>query len=269
MKISLIATTYNRPDFLRKVLAGYLAQKRLPDEAVIADDGSGPETKDVVDDFRKKAPFPIIHARQEKVGIRLSRLRNMATRASSGEYVIYTDGDCIPGPWFIKDHERLAEPGWFVQGKRFMVQQKANEVITGAERWPRLLMLWLSGGIKKLHHIPHIPGLAIRKKSIKGIISCNLAVWRKDIYNINGWNEKFVGFWRQDSEFALRLLLSGIRRKDALFSAVSFHLAHEKPLVQQDLARNTQLLEDAKHGPFYVPDGIANQSDGNSDKIWK
>jgi glycosyltransferase involved in cell wall biosynthesis len=256
MKITVVVTTYNRPDFLGKVLEGYQHQRRFPDELVVADDGSGPATKEVVDAYRRRSCFPVLHAWQEDIGVRECHVRNLATRQSSGDYVIYTDGDCIPGPWFVRDHEVLAAPGWFVQGRRFMVQAKGNAEVTGRERGHQLLWLWLRGGIRKPHHVLHIPGLAFRRRNATRVRACNLAVWREDVNRINGWNEKFVGYWRQDSEFVVRLLRAGVKRKDALFSTALFHLHHSKPLVQEDLDRNTKLLEAAWSGPIFVPEGL-------------
>ena len=126
MKISVLVTTHNRPAYLRKVLAGYLDQTRLPDELIVADDGSGAATRDLVDRFTRTAPFRVVHAWQPHAGMpRCSHVRNLGTRAATGDYLIYTDGDCVPTPHFVADHARLARPGWFVQGKRMWVKYKA------------------------------------------------------------------------------------------------------------------------------------------------
>lgn len=262
MKISIIITTHNRPDFLAKVLDGYLYQVREPDEIVIADDGSGEATRQVIEDFTKIAPFPVAHAWIPHTGIpRLSLNRNTATRHSTGDYIIYTDGDCVPGPYFVYDHQQLSQPGWFVQGKRNFVTYKAIEKFTGQESILNLLRLWVTGGLTRLRLTVRVPGLWIEQHDLPGIRSCNLAVFRNEIDNINGWNEDFVGFWRQDSEFALRLMRSGVRRKNAIWSAFSYHLAHEKPKIQEDINRNDRLLEQAKTSPIFTPNGLSKVSE--------
>lgn len=257
MKISVLVTTHNRPEYLRKVLAGYLDQTRLPYELVVADDGSGSATRAVVRAFAAQAPFRVLHAWQPHLHLpRLSHLRNLGTREMTGDYIIYTDGDCVATRYFVSDHERLARPGWFVQGKRAWCRHKAFDAFTGRETLLKKLRLCATGGLTKPHWLVHLPGIGPENKTIGHIQSCNMAVFREDVLRINGWNEQFLGFWRQDSEFALRLIRAGVRRRDALFSAIVYHLEHEKPLVASDLARNDRLLETAHTAPVFVAHGL-------------
>ncbi len=258
MKISVIVTTYNHPDYLGKVLNGYLRQRRTPDELVVADDGSGPETRAVVVEFARRAPFPLIHAWQEDHGPRPAAARNLATLRSSGDYLIFTDGDCVPGPHFVEDHARLARHGSFVQGKRIYVRAKAVDGLTGAEGFGRLLCLWLTGGINKPHHLIRIPGLAVHRNDPsgkRGIRSCNLAVFREDLEQVNGWNERFIGCWREDSELVVRLQRAGCRRRDAYFSAVIFHLHHDES-DRGHREENDRLLDVALEGPVFISEGL-------------
>lgn len=257
MKISVLVTTHNQPGYLRKVLASYMDQTRPPYELVVADDGSGPATRAVVDAFADQAPYRVMHAWQPHLHVaRLSHLRNLGTRAVTGDYIIYTDGDCVASRHFVADHERLARPGWFVQGKRVWCKYKALDAFTGRETLLEKLWLCATGGLTKPHWLVHLPGIGAEDKTIGHIQSCNMAVFREDVLRINGWNEQFLGFWRQDSEFALRLMRGGVRRRDALFSAIVYHLEHEKPLVATDLARNDRLLEAAHTAPVFVPQGL-------------
>ncbi|MBL4885363.1 MAG: glycosyltransferase [Planctomycetaceae bacterium] len=257
MKISVLVTTHNRPDYLRKALASYLDQTRLPDELIIADDGSGSDTRAVVDAFADEAPFRVVHAWQPHTGIpRLSHLRNLGTRSITGDYIIYTDGDCIASRHFVADHERLARPGWFVQGKRAWVKYKALDEFTGRESLLKKLWLCATGGLTKPHWLLHLSGMGLTNKTIEHIQSCNLAVFREDVIRINGWNEQFLGFWMQDSEFALRLIRSGVQRCDALFCAMVYHLEHEKPRSETDLKRNQALLENAHTSAVFEQHGL-------------
>lgn len=255
MKISVIVTTYENPAFLRRVLDSYLRQSIFPFELVVADDGSGGDTRKVVEECAMRAPFPVIHARQEHDGPRLAKLRNLAALRASGDYLVYTDGDCVPGPRFVSDHSLLARKGFYTQGKRIYLGPAASQSFTGGESLPRLIAMRLSGRMDKAHLLIRIPGLALPVRGIRGTRSCNLAVWKDDLLRVNGWNERFVGAWREDSEFALRLQRSGVRRKDAIFSAVLFHLFHGK----SDRGRreeNDRLLEEAYSAPVFAADGL-------------
>lgn len=257
MKISIIITTHNNPEYLKRVLDGFLHQCVMPDEIVVADDGSKPETRNVVQAFSSTSPFPVLHSWQPHAGYpRLTHTRNLATRHSSGDYLVYIDGDCVPGPSFVKDQQQLAKPGWYVQGKRNFVTSKGLLGFTGSESAIKQMQLWFRGCLEKLHLTLRIPGLATSQKGIHGTRGCNIAAFRKDIININGWDQNYIGFWREDSDFVLRLIRSGVRRKNALFSAVVFHLEHATKDHDEDMKRNTALLEKAKTGPIQVANGL-------------
>lgn len=214
MQISVVIITHNQAVYLEKVLAGYANQRQNPYEVIIAEDGTDSDTERVVSKFRRNVDFPVHHVRQQHIGTpRLSHARNLGTRRASGEYIIYTDGDCIPSPSFLRDHEKLAERGWYVQGKRIFVNDQASQLIRGNESTWQLLLHWMKGDITKVHLILRIPGFWTEQAGIAGTRGCNFAAFREDILKVNGHNEEFVGFWRQDSEFALRLQRAGIRRK--------------------------------------------------------
>ncbi|WP_207395713.1 glycosyltransferase [Bremerella alba] len=257
MKSSIIVTTHNRSSYLDKVLHGYLHQTVKPHQVVIADDGSTDDTPDVIRKYQQEADFPIVHAWHPFGGMpQLCKARNAATRLCTGEYLIYTDGDCIPGPMFVADHQKLAKPGYFTQGRRNFLTYQAFDTFQGNENSWQLFKYWLSGGLTKLHLLVHIPGLAVRSHGMRGIRGCNIATWRKDVDAINGWNEEFVGFWREDSEFITRLMRTGVKRQNALYSAVLFHMEHEKFFNQEDFDRNNALWEKSQTGSIYVEKGM-------------
>ena len=126
MKISVIVSTYNRPDTLVKVLDGLNHQTRLPDEIIVADDGSTHETRQAIESYLSDSQPRCIHVRHEDEGFRLARIRNEAIKASSSDYLVFLDGDCIPQCHFVEDHSALAQKGFFFQGKRVIVSQTAS-----------------------------------------------------------------------------------------------------------------------------------------------
>ncbi|MBN1807531.1 MAG: glycosyltransferase family 2 protein [Planctomycetes bacterium] len=261
MKTSIIVATYNAPEYLRKVLAGFLVQTVRPHELVIADDGSGPETAGVVKEYSEKVDFPVMHTWQEDRGFRVAAARNNATRKATGDYLIYVDGDCIPGPRFVEDHMRVAARDRFIQGKRIMVTQAGKDDVDGSESLGELIRLLLSRKIKKAHHLLRIPGLAVKKRGMRGIRSCNFALHRDNLEKVNGWNEEFEGWGREDSELAVRLVRVGVERRDLLFSGIVFHLPHEEH-DQDGLANNNRLLKEAWEGPTFVKRGLERNETG-------
>ena len=127
MRVSLIITTYNWPESLILVLRSIENQTIFPEEVVIADDGSNNETKNVIAKFQKKSKLKIIHSWQEDYGFRVAKSRNKAIAKSSGDYIILIDGDVILDSKFIRDHIDNAEPGYFVQGTRVLLNQNITQ----------------------------------------------------------------------------------------------------------------------------------------------
>ena len=129
MKLSLVITTYNWPEALSLVIESIKNQTILPDEVIIADDGSTQETKDLITSFNKGSDINIIHAWQEDIGYRAARSRNNGILKSSGDYIVMIDGDMILHTNFIQDHISSAEPGFFVQGSRVLLSEEQSKKV--------------------------------------------------------------------------------------------------------------------------------------------
>jgi glycosyltransferase involved in cell wall biosynthesis len=229
LRLSVIVTTYNRPSFLKKVLDSFFFQTRMPDEVLVADDGSRRDTQYLIEEFAKRAPFPVIHVWHEDRGFRLAKIRNKAIERSSGDYIIVIDGDCVINRYFISDHEFLAERGCFIQGKRVLVKERAVTSFDcqHANSFPSLLKMALTGSLSNVHHLIRIPlNLTLKDKKLKGIKGCNMSFFREDIDAVNGYNENFVGWGNEDSELACRFFKYGLTKKVHPFMAVCFHLWH-------------------------------------------
>jgi len=258
LKVSVIVTTYNNPDALIRVLDGLSVQKRLPDEVIIADDGSGPETSEAIRNYNKKM-FHLEHIWQEDMGFRAAKIRNEAIKRSKGQYIVILDGDCIPDRHFISDHITLSEKGFFVQGKRVLVNKEASKRFSekDANSARRLLALALSGGLSNIHHTLRIPFMpSFKGLGLKGIKSCNMGIFREDLFAVNGFNERFREWGREDTELAVRLFRYGLKRKEHLFMAVCYHLWH--PLYSRDaLEHSENILKETLNADWYFcPDGI-------------
>lgn len=262
MNASVIVTTYNRPDSLKKVLEGLHQQTVLPMEVIVADDGSTQETTRIVQQTAESSPAcPIHHVRHEDLGFRAAEIRNKAILKSSGDYIISLDGDCIPDRHFIQDHLQLAKPGYFFIGKRVLVEKSLEDVFNFCHTQK---ILWLTlkalkGQISNAHHLvrlPFIPAATTTKMS--GIRSCNMGFFRKDLFAVNGFNQAFQGWGREDSELAVRLYNYGLKRREHPFMAICFHLWHEEN-DRTNLERNDRLLKDVMDSGLYrCVDGLVN-----------
>ncbi len=247
MKLSVIVTTYNRPDALKKVLQGLYAQTRLPDEILVADDGSTDDTRQVLSGFENRPGPNLCHIWQKDKGFRLSRIRNKAISASTSDYLVFLDGDCIPGPYFIEDHFRLARKGFFFQGKRVLVNKKAEHGFEFKDTQSifRRLYHLVCRNVSNAHHLFRIsffPTWSTRKLS--GIRGCNMGFFKQNLLDVNGYNESFTGWGREDQEIVIRLYNLGVARRENPFNAVCYHLWHrENP--RNRLSDNDRLLKKA------------------------
>ena len=134
MRVSLIVATYNWPESLILALRSIEKQTIVPEEVVIADDGSTAETKEIIDKFQKDSDLNIIHSWQEDNGFRVAKSRNKAIAKSYGDYIILIDGDIILHPKFIQDHVNNAKVGYFMQGSRVLLSQDITEQIIISNR---------------------------------------------------------------------------------------------------------------------------------------
>ncbi len=236
MRIGVIVTTYNRPDALAAVLEGYLAQTDADFELLVADDGSTQDTADVVHEFRLRAKFPIQHIWQEDEGFRAAAIRNRALAATTADYIIFTDGDCIPPAEFVAAQRALAESGWFLSGNRVLLSEAFTQRVLKDKlpiyAWRKLRMFYsvLCGDINRWLPILRLPNWDwLRKRTPQrwqGAKTCNLAAWRSDLLHVNGLDESYTGWGLEDSDLVIRLLRAGVRHKSGRFSVPVFHLWH-------------------------------------------
>lgn len=245
MRISLLMPTYERPDALDAVLRSVRRQSLPPSEVVVGDDGSGPETASVID-AAKKAGLNVRHIWREHDGFRAGRMRNACLAAATGEYVIMIDDDMFLHPDFVADHVWAARPGLFVQGSRVLLDATASTAAMRAPGvcWPSFFSSGVGNRKNLLRSRPLSRLFSSINTNLKGTRTCNFALWREDFVKVNGFNEDFVGWGREDSEFVARLFNSGLRRCTLRFAALACHL-HHPPRSREGVERNDALLHAA------------------------
>ncbi len=238
-RISLIITTYQWPRALDRVLASVARQTWADAEAIVADDGSGPETAAVVEAWRARTRFPIRHIWQEDQGFRAARARNLAAQAASGDYIAYTDGDCILPPTFLADHAAMAERGRFVGGRRVMLNPAATEKVLSGEWDPagmelselrrRAAELFMKRSyVRRLYRLPLGPLRKLNPLNLGRVETCNFGVWRDDLLKVAGFDESYREFGHEDVDLAIRLTRAGVRGKRGDFAATVMHLEHPR-----------------------------------------
>jgi glycosyltransferase involved in cell wall biosynthesis len=254
MKLAVIVTTYNRPDALAAVLDGYATQSDRDFELLVADDGSTAETRSVVERFAAGAPFPVRHVWHEDDGFRAAAIRNKAVAATDADYIVFTDGDCVPGPRFVARHRSLAERGWFVGGNRVLLAEAFTRRVLG-ERLPvgqwgaaQWFAAWLRRDVNRVMPLLDLGDGPWRKRAPMrwdGLKTCNLAVWRRDLVEVNGLDEAYTGWGMEDSDLVVRLQRAGIRHKNGRFAVPVFHLWHrenDRSKLPENLARLREVI---------------------------
>jgi glycosyltransferase involved in cell wall biosynthesis len=235
VRLAVVVTTYNRPDALGAVLAGDLAQQRSDFELIVADDGSTPDTGALVQRYAARAPFPLRHVWHPDEGFRAGAIRNRAIAATDADYVVFTDGDCVPRSDFVAQHAALAERGYFLAGNRMLLSPRCTRRVLEQQlpihAWPagRWLQARLAGEVNRVLPLVALPDGAWRKRSPsrwEGVKTCNLSAWRDDLVRVNGFDQAYSGWGLEDSDLVIRLLHAGVKHKSARFATPLFHLWH-------------------------------------------
>ncbi len=252
--LSIILTTYNRPDALHLVLLGLAEQTQLPTEVIIADDGSTEKTRDLVRQLQTQLPYPLKYVWHADEGFRAAKIRNNAVMESSCDYLIFLDGDCIPFPDFISKHCQLIEENWFVSGHRILLNkaftQSVLEQSLAIHHYTSFQFLrhYFAGHTNRLFPLLRLSGNTLRKVQAKrwqGAKSCNLGIWKKDFLAINGFDERFIGWGYEDSGLVIRLIRANILRKSGKYAVPVIHLWHEQNDRSQEVV-NLNLLKQSE-----------------------
>ncbi|MFM8466222.1 MAG: glycosyltransferase family 2 protein [Oxalobacteraceae bacterium] len=280
MKTSVIFTTYNSPAWLEKVLWGFFAQTYQDFEIIIADDGSREDTRQLIERMTAIAPMPVRHVWQADDGFQKSRILNKAIAASQGEYLIFTDGDCIPRDDFVAEHLRHAEDGCYLSGGYFKLPLDISKAITQEDvsdrrvfspAWLRqggmavsIIKAWkltLGGRLGDL--LNHLPV----KASWNGH---NSSCHKKCAIAVNGFDEN-MQYGGQDAEFGRRLRHLGIKAKRIRYSTICVHLEHGHGYVTPEMKANSDRIREntKKHrltwaavglDQYILPDGSSRQT---------
>lgn len=255
VRASLILATYEMPHHLRLVLAALEKQSFRDFEILLCDDGSGVETKKIIEDFKAKNLFPLDHLWQENKGFRKCRILNEAIRRSKGEILVFLDGDCVPHRDFMKDHWDLRENGRFLAGRRVELGQQISATLTpevvgsGYFDYPKpsLILSGLKGESEHVNRTIRFTNPIVRKilkmDRIDDLKGCNFSTFRSDMFAINGFDEAYEGYGREDTDVELRLQHLGLRIKSLKGLALQYHVWHER---RGFTPKNDSLLEEVK-----------------------
>lgn len=267
LEISVIISTYNSKKWLKHVLTGYNCQTLYNFEIVIADDGSKDDTKEMIEAFKLEAHFPITHVWHEDDGFQKSKILNKAILACKTNYIIMSDGDCIPRKDFIDTHYKHREPGYFLSGGYYKltmpISNKINKEIINNQTCFNLKWL-LQNGLKRSFKNNKLNSFGNKEKFLNWITPTkatwnghNASGWKEDIIKVNGFDER-MQYGGQDRELGERLVNLGIQSKQIRYSAIVIHLDHPRGYmnkkswtINNNIRKNTR-----KNKVQFTPFGI-------------
>lgn len=257
LSVALVIATYNWPDALKLVLESVLQQQVLPNEVLIADDGSGFATKRLIDEYRSKFPVPLKHFWQEDNGFQKTLILNLAIAGATCDYIVQIDGDIILHEQFINDHINAAEKGYYIRGSRVLLSEdrSAEELKNGRFQGASFFSAGIKNRINALR-IPFLESLFIKKsKRSDNVSGCNCAFWHNDFVKVNGYNNEIKGWGHEDIELAARFINSGLSQKKIKMTAVCYHLYHSHNDRKHETINYTIYKHTLSTGIRYCPKG--------------
>lgn len=266
-KISVVLSTYNSEEWLKKVLWGFQCQTFKDFEVVVADDGSGPKTKALLDELEKKVDYSIVYVWQEDDGFQKSRILNKAVVASNAEYIVMTDGDCIPREDFLEVHHINKAKGYFISGGYYMLPMGISKLITleDIENQNCFDIDWLlANGLKKTFKNKKLTAKGFMSKLLNRVTPTNASWnghnasgWKEDILAVNGFDER-MQYGGQDRELGERLFNYGVKSKQLRYSAVCVHLDHKRGYkTPESIAKNKAIRKEVRmNNTVRTPYGI-------------
>lgn len=257
-KVSVIVSTYNWPEALELTIGSIGAQTRLPDEIVIADDGSTDATRSLIARLQAASAVPIRHIWHDDLGFRRTVIMNKAMAAATGDYLIQVDGDVVLSPHFVADHMELAERGYFVCGSRVRLSEPMTRRMMERRQTTVSIVRLPPGYIlnslrsRVLRHF-----MALRyAKAIDHLRGCNMAFWKSDIVAVNGYDENLLEWGHEDGELAWRLHFAGVRKKALKMGGNVYHLHHTEASRSNEHTHLRQLQATISERRTWCPNGI-------------
>ncbi|MEW7280762.1 glycosyltransferase family 2 protein [Aquimarina sp. 2201CG1-2-11] len=270
--VSIIISTYNQPEWLQKVLWGYEQQTQKDFEIIIADDGSTEETIKLIESFQEKSLLQIHHVWQEDHGFQKTKILNKAIVFSKGEYLILTDGDCIPRKDFVEKHLKHRKEGCFLSAGYFKLPMNISKAITQEDIINQHCfdVQWLMNrGLKKTFKNNKLTSHGVKEKLLNRFTPTsatwdgnNASGWRKDIMAVNGFNE-CMQYGGEDRELGERLVNYGIKPLQIRYSAITIHLDHARGYVTEEMiTKNKAIRKNTKKNKLvWTKNGIVKEVD--------
>lgn len=255
-EVSVIISTYNQPEWLKKVLIGYEQQSFKNFEIIIADDGSTQETEAVIKQFQESSCVTINYVWQEDNGFQKTKILNKAIQKTQASYLIFTDGDCIPRVDFVETHLKLKRGNCFLSGGYFKLSMHISKAISDDDIISQRCFdkNWLlEQGLEDSFKTNKLTASGLKESLLNAFTptkatfdGMNVSVWKDDVIKVNGFDER-MAYGGEDRELGERLMNLGVKPIQIRYSAICLHLDHERSYVNEiALEKNTSIRKETK-----------------------
>lgn len=257
--ISLIISFYKRIDFLELIFQALERQSFRDFEVIVAEDANDPQTVDFICQARYLRNYTIKHVSQEDIGFRKTRILNSAIRNADGEQLVFIDGDCVPHRHFLKEYSKAITEKHFCYGRRVFCSEKHTGIMLGSHSIQKCntLTAFIFGG-RSIGAGIYLPLKLSRDKQHRRILGCNWGVTKRNIMEVNGFDEDYnragVG---EDFDIDWRLKKNGLKVRSMKGRAVVFHLYHKANYYPADTEYVEKLMSEKKlAGKAFCLNGI-------------
>jgi cellulose synthase/poly-beta-1,6-N-acetylglucosamine synthase-like glycosyltransferase len=257
--ISLIIPFYKRINFLNLILQGINRQSYRDFEVIIAEDDNEIKTVQFLESARKQYDFPIMHVSQEDIGFRKSKIMNTAICATTGEQLVFLDGDCVPHKHYLKEYAKAIRENKICYGRRVFLSKKITTRLIEEKEITNLrffkILFTGSKGVKNAVYNPYIHNI---NKQYRSLVGCNWGILREQILRVNGFDEDCTIV--DDADIDWRLKAIGLRMECLKNRAIVYHLHHNSNYTAEDALLNANIMRQRmKTGQAYCPNGINKQ----------
>ena len=230
--VAILISTFERPEHLRRCLLSIERQRGVEGrfEVVVTDDGSRDGTRRLIADAAKRVPFPLTYTTHDHGGFRLARCRNEGVAASTAEYLLFTDGDCILPPDHVRIHLDERRQGCVNASDCLRLDQTASLAAddSAIRDWTIDMLISNAERRRMFWKAVRAAGYSWMRMPMRPRLSGNnIALWRSDFERVNGFDERFVGWGLEDRDLQRRLAAVGVRTRSILHRTAAVHLWHE------------------------------------------
>ena len=261
--VSVVVTTYNKPQYLRLTLNQLKRQSHKPDQIIVADDGSGSDTTDVIREFTQLTDNTV-HVWHEDTRFRKCEIANKAITAATSDYLIFMDDDCFAAPWFVGAHLAVAKQGAFTVGASVNLNETfTKRLLAGEGSISDFLALKMLDKMRLIETSTRVQWFKLYLRTLltgtstgrfmdriylgRGVFrGGNSGGWRSDFVAVNGFNNDMV-YGHEDREIGERLRNLGLQCRQVRYAAANFHLDHDRPYADSEVkAKQRQIYRYAR-----------------------